>query len=71
MDVAPRVFLRELVDVLDRVDQYPDFDPRQHYKLTLTEEALTPQELTAFHGEGGDVAPVDKPGKRSTRRLDG
>ena len=33
--VAPRVFLKKLVgDVLDRVDQFPDFDPRQHYALT-------------------------------------
>ena len=28
--VAPRVFLKKLVgDVLDRVDQFDDFDPRQ------------------------------------------
>ena len=34
--VAPRVFLKKLVaDVLDRVDQFPDFDPRRHYALTL------------------------------------
>ena len=34
--VAPRVFLRKLVaDVLDRVAEFDDFDPRQHYKLTL------------------------------------
>ena len=33
--VAPRVFLKKLVaDVLDRVDQFPDFDPRRHYTLT-------------------------------------
>ncbi|MEV4237121.1 BREX system ATP-binding protein BrxD [Nocardia sp. NPDC049737] len=41
--VAPRLYLKKLVsDVLDRVDQYPDFDPRQHYRLTVT-----PTELTA------------------------
>ena len=34
--VAPRLFLKKLVgDVLDRVDQFPDFDPRQHYALTV------------------------------------
>ncbi len=28
---------RKLVaDVLDRVDQFADFDPRRHYALTLT-----------------------------------
>ena len=71
VDVAPRVFLRELVDVLDRVDQYPDFDPLEHYKLTLTEEALTPQELSAFHGEGEDTTPEEKPDQRPPKRLDG
>jgi len=28
--VAPRVFLKKLVgDVLDRIDQFPDFEPRR------------------------------------------
>jgi hypothetical protein len=36
--ISPRVFLKKLVaDVLDRVDQFPDFDPRQHYSLTITD----------------------------------
>lgn len=36
--VSPRLFLKKLVaDVLDRVDQFPDFDPRQHYSLTIAE----------------------------------
>ncbi len=40
--VAPRVFLKKLVsDVLDRVDQFDDFDPRRHYGLTLTAAELT------------------------------
>ncbi len=40
--VAPRVFLKKLVsDVLDRVDQFDDFDPRRHYALTLTAAELT------------------------------
>ncbi len=34
--VAPRLFLKKLVgDVLDRIDQFEDFDPRQHYQLTV------------------------------------
>jgi hypothetical protein len=33
--IAPRLFLKKLVaDVLDRIDQHDDFDPRQHYQLT-------------------------------------
>ncbi|MFF1692972.1 BREX system ATP-binding protein BrxD [Streptomyces sp. NPDC058257] len=40
--VAPRLFLKKLVgDVLDRIDQFPDFDPRQHYRLTVGGSELT------------------------------
>jgi len=43
--VAPRLFLKKLVaDVLDRVDLHEDFDPRQHYKLTLAESEMTANE---------------------------
>jgi hypothetical protein len=36
--ISPRVFLKKLVaDILDRVDQFPDFDPRKHYSLTITD----------------------------------
>ena len=46
--VAPRVFLKKLVgDVLDRVDQFDDFDPRLHYKLTLADSELTEVERNA------------------------
>lgn len=43
--VAPRLFLKKLVgDVLDRVDQFEDFDPRVHYALTVGRDELTPAE---------------------------
>ncbi len=46
--VTPRVFLKKLVaDVLDRVDQFPDFDPRRHYTLTLAAGELSQQERNA------------------------
>jgi P-loop Domain of unknown function (DUF2791) len=46
--VAPRVFLKKLVaDVLDRVDQFGDFDPRRHYALTLVPAELTEEERNA------------------------
>ncbi len=46
--VAPRLFLKKLVaDVLDRVELHPDFDPRQHYALTLAEHEMTVQERAA------------------------
>jgi hypothetical protein len=46
--VTPRIFLKKLVaDVLDRVDQFADFDPRSHYSLTLGDSELTPVERQA------------------------
>jgi len=40
--IAPRLFLKKLVaDVLDRVDQFADFDPRRDYTLTLSDGELT------------------------------
>ena len=46
--VAPRLYLKKLVgDVLDRVDQYPEFDPRQHYALTLSAGEMTEVERNA------------------------
>lgn len=49
--IAPRVFLKKLVaDVLDRVDQFDDFDPRQHYALTLNDGELSEVERNAAAG---------------------
>jgi hypothetical protein len=46
--IAPRVFLKKLVaDVLDRIEQFPDFDPRRHYALTVSEAELTAVERNA------------------------
>ena len=46
--IVPRLFLRKLVqDVLDRVDEHADFDPRQHYALTLNSAELTDVERSA------------------------
>lgn len=53
--LVPRVFLKKLVgDVLDRVDQFPDFNPRQHYALTLAEQELTPAERAATGASSAD-----------------
>ena len=46
--VAPRIFLKKLVaDILDRIDQFPEFDPHQHYKLTIQDAELTATERQA------------------------
>ncbi len=53
--VAPRLFLKKLVaDVLDRVDQFSDFDPRSHYSLTISDSEMTPQERAAVGVESVD-----------------
>lgn len=46
--VAPRIFLKKLVsEVLDRVDQFPDFDPRRDYDLSISASELTGDERHA------------------------
>lgn len=58
--VTPRIFLRKLVaDVLDRVDEFEDFDPRQHYKLTLSDAELTEVERNA--AAGADSVDLELP----------
>jgi hypothetical protein len=53
--IVPRVFLKKLVaDVLDRVDQYPEFDPRTHYTLTVSDAELTAVERAASAGTSID-----------------
>jgi hypothetical protein len=53
--VTPRIFLKKLVaDVLDRIDQFDDFDPRKHYALTLTDA-----EMTAAERQAAGAASVD------------
>ncbi|MFD9082002.1 BREX system ATP-binding protein BrxD [Streptomyces erythrochromogenes] len=56
--VAPRLFLKKLVgDVLDRIDQFEDFDPRQHYRLTVTSSELTDVERN--HAASGSADDID------------
>lgn len=56
--VAPRIFLKKLVaDVLDRIDQYPDFDPTVNYSLTISETELTVVERQAMFAE--DVNDIE------------
>lgn len=58
--VAPRVFLKKLVgDVLDRVDQFDDFNPRLHYRLTLLDAELTEVERNARAASSVDEIELD------------
>ena len=70
--VAPRVFLRELVDVIDRVEQHESYDPAGHYKLTLNAETLNAEELAASEGrEVSSTSEDDEDEPKRGRRLDG
>ncbi len=54
--VAPRIYLKKLIgDVLDRIDQFPDFDPGQHYQLTLSSAELNEVEQAALSVDDIDV----------------
>ncbi|HEY0513779.1 MAG TPA: BREX system ATP-binding protein BrxD [Thermoanaerobaculia bacterium] len=54
--IAPRLFLKKLVaDVLDRIEQFPDFNPREHYAPTLAAGELTREE----RGARGALGPDD------------
>ena len=58
--ISPRIFLKKLVaDVLDRVDQFDDFDPRHHYALTISDSELTPVERQAMGATDVDEIELD------------
>ncbi|MBZ2195403.1 BREX system ATP-binding protein BrxD [Occultella gossypii] len=62
--VAPRLFLRKLVDVMDRVDQFEEFRPRRDYALTvdpgeLHETETEARNLGAVRGPRAVAASVD------------
>lgn len=58
--IAPRIFLKKLVgDVLDRVDRFDDFEPRQHYALTISDTELTAVERAAKSAERVDEIELD------------
>lgn len=58
--IAPRIFLKKLVaDILDRVDQFPDFNPREHYGLTISESELTAIERQAIGASDVDEIELE------------
>lgn len=76
VSLAPRLFLRELIDVMDRVDIHQDYDPATHYRLELEDGKLTPEELAAKHGRSTDaveeeLAEEAEPTEKPNKRLDG
>ena len=58
--VAPRLYLRKLVaEVLDRVDQFTDFDPRRHYAPTIDEREMSAAERAAAGAASVDDIELD------------
>lgn len=73
--LAPRLFLRELIDVMDRVDIHVEYDPQAHYKLELDDGKLTAEELAAKHGHTVEASyekgQDEEPSEEKPIRLDG
>ena len=65
--LAPRIYLKALVDVLDRVDLRPDFDVATHYRFDLGALGLNATERAAA---GIEVSP-DEVGGEIDLDLDG
>ena len=58
--IAPRIFLKKLVaDVLDRIDQFPDFDATRDYKLTLRMNELTEDEQAQLPATSADEIKLE------------
>ena len=58
--IAPRIFLKKLVaDVLDRIDQHPDFDPRQALRPDHRETELRPVERQAMGASDVDEIELE------------
>jgi hypothetical protein len=58
--IAPRIFLKKLVgEVLDRIDQFDDFSPREHYALTISDKELTDVERASKAADSVDDIELD------------
>jgi hypothetical protein len=53
--VVPRIFLKRLVAVLDKVDEHPDYDPAEHEDFTIDPHEMTAEERLS----AGVVRSVD------------
>lgn len=53
--IAPRQFLRTLIDVLDRIDLHRGFDPRSDYTLNIGPSTMTAAERAAVLTDPDDI----------------
>jgi hypothetical protein len=63
--LAPLLFLRELIDAMDRVDIHEDYEPTTHYRLELDDTKLT------AGGTCGKARPLDGRNRKRARRRGG
>ena len=56
--IAPRLFLRRLIDVLDRIEVHADFDPPRDYDLVLEASELSAEEA-AIAGVSRSVDDIE------------
>ena len=58
--IAPRLFLKKLVgDVMDKVDLHDEFDPREHYQLTVGDAEMLDVERNVQRGGSIDDIELD------------
>lgn len=59
--LAPRMYLKKLVDVLDRIEQFENFDPRSDYGLQIADAEMSePEQAAARRGRGAtDADEID------------
>jgi hypothetical protein len=71
--IAPRLFLKKLVDrVLDRVDQFEDFEPTAHLSLKIAAAEMTAEEAAAAGiARSPDDIALDLGGGQRARDDDG
>lgn len=53
--IAPRLFLRKLVDVLDKIEQFPDFDPYTDYEVKIGAAEMSDSERAALSADDVDL----------------
>lgn len=58
--IAPRLFVKKLVgEVLDRLELFPEFEPRRDYRLGVADTELTEVERNARRGTSPDDVVLD------------
>jgi hypothetical protein len=51
--IAPRLYLRKLIDILDRVEQFPDYIPEDAGRIAVSDPELNDDERAAMGGVDG------------------